>query len=121
MRKLLGLVILLVLCFWPLQAFAETIYLWTDAQGKMHITQEAHSETSRIVDVMEYEPQPDDDTKTAQPPKEKKPKKRLNEEKCRLAAERQRIARDTREIARTAEERAGKMRRQAQDLKTRVG
>ena len=113
-------IILLIICFWPPRILAATLYLWTDDAGQMHITEKAPAAGNRIVDIMEYEPQP---AKEAAPPPapEKQQKSRLSEEKCRLAAQARRIARDARQAAAAAEARAEKLRQRAQDLKTRVG
>jgi len=71
--------------------------------------------------IMEYEPQPVNEAAPVAPSPEKQQKSRLREEKCRLAAQARRIAGDARQAAAAAEARAVKIRRQAQDLKTRVG
>lgn len=121
MTNVLKPIILLFICFWPLQLFAATLYLWTDGQGKMHITEKAPSDRHRIVDTMEYDPQPAQKAAPAPPAPEEQQKSRLDEKRCRLAAEARRIARDARAAAEAAHTRAKKIRQQAQDLKTRVG
>jgi hypothetical protein len=38
---------------------ADTVYTWTDKDGKMHITAEPPPQNARVKDVIEYEPRPD--------------------------------------------------------------
>jgi len=121
MTKLLKPTIILAIFLCPLQLFAATLYLWTDTEGKLHITEEAPSTENRIVDTMEYEPQPVEASEPAPQSTEKRQTEQLDEETCRLARERRRIARDARTVARQAEERADKIRQRAKNLKDRVG
>ena len=121
MNKTLKVILFLIVFFSPLQLFGETLYFWTDPKGKLHITKKAPPDDSQIVDVMEYEPQPVDDTAPVATETNKRQKDSLREEKCRLAAEARRIARDARVVAEAAASRAAKKRAQSQDLKSRVG
>ena len=47
----------LVLC-WLANGYADRLYTWTDAKGPTHITQEPPPDTAKVVDTMDYSPQP---------------------------------------------------------------
>jgi hypothetical protein len=123
MTKLLNPIIILAISLCPLQLFAATLYLWTGEGGKLHITEEVPAAEDRIVDAMEYEPQPAEASGPAPAlqPVEMQQTSQRDEEKCRLATERRRIARECQDSAGKAEKRADKMRQRAKDLKDRVG
>ena len=121
MQIIIKLMALLFCCMWSLPLGAETLYLWTDENGKMHITEEAPADSSRIIDTMVYQPQPVPDV-TAAPESRGKQKKDLQrDEKCRIAVKARRIAAEAQKIAMAAQARAEKKRKQAQDQKERVG
>lgn len=122
MKAILKLIALFVFCIWPPESFAaETLYLWSDDEDKLHISRAVPAEGSRIIDIMEYEPRPSDDGASGAKPTETRKRDPLIEEKCRLVALARRIARDARDIADAADDRADKKREQSDDLKKRVG
>jgi hypothetical protein len=48
----------LLLC-WVANAYADRLYTWTDAKGQTHITQDPPPDTAKVVDTIDYSPQPD--------------------------------------------------------------
>lgn len=48
----------LVLC-WLASGHADRLYTWTDAKGQTHITQDPPPDTAKVVDSIDYTPQPD--------------------------------------------------------------
>jgi hypothetical protein len=122
MKMIVNAIILLVFFIWSPKLFAvETLYLWTDENEMLHITKAAPADSDRIIDIMEYEPQPVNETAAVPEPTKSREKDPLSDEKCRLAAEARRIAKDARMIAEAADKRAAEKRKQWQDLKNRVG
>jgi hypothetical protein len=59
MKTIAKTLIFLVFCIWlPALVAAETLYLWKDEIGNVHITKAAPVDSSRIIDTMTYTPQP---------------------------------------------------------------
>jgi hypothetical protein len=122
MRIALKLIVLLLCFIWPVAFYAaETLYLWTDDNDRLHITREAPADSGRIIDTMTFTPQPVKESAAAPPPGTQRKKDPLSVEKCRIAAKARLIAAEARQIAATAKARAEEKRRQARDLKDRVG
>jgi len=48
----------LLLC-WLANGYADRLYTWTDAKGQTHITQDPPPDTAKVVDSIDYTPQPD--------------------------------------------------------------
>jgi hypothetical protein len=47
----------LLLC-WVAYGYADRLYTWTDAKGQTHITQDPPPDTAKVVDTIDYSPQP---------------------------------------------------------------
>ena len=47
----------LLLC-WVVNGYADRLYTWTDAKGVTHITQDPPPDTAKVVDTIDYSPQP---------------------------------------------------------------
>ena len=47
----------LMLC-WVVSGYADRLYTWTDAKGVTHITQDPPPDTAKVVDTIDYSPQP---------------------------------------------------------------
>jgi hypothetical protein len=44
---------------WAVNGHADRLYTWKDAKGQTHITQEPPPDTAKVVDTIDYSPQPD--------------------------------------------------------------
>jgi hypothetical protein len=44
---------------WVVNGYADRLYTWTDAKGVTHITQDPPPEAAKVVDTIDYSPQPD--------------------------------------------------------------
>jgi len=53
-----ALLMSVVLLFWVVKSYADRLYTWTDAKGVTHITQEPPTDTAKVVDTIDYSPQP---------------------------------------------------------------
>jgi hypothetical protein len=43
---------------WAVNGYADRLYTWTDAKGVTHITQDPPPDTVKVVDTIDYSPQP---------------------------------------------------------------
>jgi hypothetical protein len=44
---------------WVVNADADRLYTWTDSKGRTHITQDPPPDSAKVVDTIDYSPQPD--------------------------------------------------------------
>ena len=103
-------------------AHAAEAYLWTDAGGNYHITDEPPPTDGTLQDVMPYTPSTGEEKARR---REQVPRTTVvdpqTERKCGVAMQARRLAVKAREIARAAEHRAEKKHSQAEELKDRIG
>ncbi len=103
---ILFVVVTLVGCLWILQAPAATVYIWKDAKGVIHVTNQIPSEDTKNVKRLEYEPEDNENSETVPDnPRQEKyddQKKKLQEKANALkeqAAEALSNARKSRKVA----------------------
>lgn len=122
---LYSIILMSLLCFAASRPHAASVYLWTDENGRMHITDGPPSAGGSVRDVIEYEPrsepqpvEPLPRSETVEPDsKDKKDK----EDQCRHVFAARRNLRKTRSMAAAVRQRAQEARERVKDLRERIG
>ena len=111
---------LLVAASSPAEA-QNKVYTWTDAKGRVHITDTPPPADAKIKDVVEHtEPAPAD-ARALQAPPQRRVEARQDEQRRTEAEEALRRAREADEQARAAVQRAEEQTQQALDYRKRFG
>jgi hypothetical protein len=110
------------LCFTVSISDAASVYMWTDKDGRMHITDEPPGKEGVVRDVIEYDPasvyQP------AGPPQKSdasESESRNKEAQCRAVHEARRTLRKTQKMSAAVHQRAEEARDKVKELRRRIG
>jgi hypothetical protein len=122
MRRILTFVVFFCLWCTPL-LHAALVYLWTDNDGNMHITDQPPPAGAQQYDVLRYTPPRRIQNEGKRPAESDEPADEDSqiEQICRVAERARRIAGDAEDIAAAARTQAEKKRKEAEDFKERVG
>lgn len=63
----LSVLLLTLTCLGALDSFADRLYIWTDANGEKHISQQAPPPDGVLTDIMDYRSRPRNQPKEAKP------------------------------------------------------
>ncbi|MGD1970002.1 MAG: DUF4124 domain-containing protein [Desulfobacterales bacterium] len=101
---------------------AASVYLWTDDNGRLHITDGPPPEGSKLRDTFEYEPRSQPESAVPSSPSEiAEPESRDKEAQCRNVFEAHRNLRKTKSLAAAVRQRAEEARDKVKDLRDRIG
>jgi hypothetical protein len=99
---------------------AATVYLWTDDEDHMHITDDKPPANGTLQDMIEYEPAPMPVTQPQKPPPAEADNADL-EARCRDLVKARRTLEETKDVAVAVRERAEEARDKLENLRNRVG
>jgi hypothetical protein len=112
--------VLSILAHGPVYA-QSTVYTWTDAKGKLHITDEPPPADADLKDVVESAPLPPAEVRQNELQRQRRTEKRLEEQRSSATEEVLRRARAADENAQQAIQRADEQTQQAMDYRKRFG
>jgi hypothetical protein len=123
MRAIIYTVILLSgLCFAAYQAYAESVYLWTDDSGRLHITDRPPPEGGKLQDTFDYEPRSRPEAVDRSSPSQTAESNGSDKEaQCRNVFAARRNLRKTKSLAAAVRRRAQEARDKVKDLRDRIG
>jgi acetyl-CoA carboxylase carboxyltransferase component len=117
--KIYSIIILASLCLATSGPHAASVYLWTDDNDRMHITDEKPVEAERLKDIIEYEP--GSVPQAAGSSDAAEPKNRDEEAECRNVFEARRALQKSKSVAVAVRSRAEEARDKVKDLRDRIG
>jgi hypothetical protein len=97
---------------------AASVYVWTDKEGRIHITDQPPAKGAKLRDVIEYKPQP---AEPLLPSETEKAESQDKEALCRNVCLARRNLRKTKSVALAVRQRAEKARLKVRDLRERIG
>lgn len=101
---------------------AARVYVWTDPDGRIHITDGPPAKGARVRDVFEYESRPIPQPSELSPPSETgRTESRDKEAQCRNVFKARRNLRKAQTVADAVRQRAEKARAKVRDLRDRIG
>ena len=101
---------------------AASIYLWTDDDSRMHITEKPPTEKRMVRDVFEYQPgAAHQATEPSSPSEAASSDIGDNEARCRNVSEARRTLRKAKSVAVAVRNRAEDAREKVEDLRQRIG
>jgi acetyl-CoA carboxylase carboxyltransferase component len=123
MRAFIYFIIILgSICMAASGSLAAKIYMWTDEDGQMHITDEPPANGGTVRDVIEYEP--GSSSRPAAPSRQSEAVETENKDKearCRKVYAARRTLRKKREMATAVHRREEEARDKVKDLRERIG
>ncbi|MEJ2285809.1 MAG: DUF4124 domain-containing protein [Desulfobacterales bacterium] len=97
---------------------AARVYVWTDADGRIHITDKPPANGAEVRDVIEYEPRPTPQPSKPSPPSERgRDEIRDKEAQCRNVFKARRNLQKAQTVADAVRQRAAEARDKVQDLR----
>ena len=123
MRSIIYIVALFSgLCFVASAPQAASVYLWTDANGRMHITEGPPPEGGKVRDMFEYEPRSRPEPVEPSPPSQAaESADSAQETECRDVFAARRNLREKKMMAAAVRRRAAEARDKVKDLQNRIG
>ena len=121
MKSAVFLIIMVISNMMILAAAAENLYTWTDASGKLHITDEAPPPNARVKEIVRFEPRKTNPFQAPKPKKQDSIDDVSKETKCQDAKKLRRKAKEANEIAEEATQRAIEARVRSDEFKRKVG